>query len=55
VDETKRELNLCSSMMTLFKNKNWMLMTLVFFLLYGNYCAVGAVVNSISTPYGFDI
>jgi hypothetical protein len=42
-------------MWQLFTNKNWMLLTAVFLLIYGNYCAVGAVVATITTPYGYDI
>ena len=38
----------------LIKNKNYIFMMITYSLLYGVYTCLGAVINNLVTPYGFD-
>ena len=40
-------------LMALVHNKNYLLITLLFMMLYGVYTCLGAVINNIVSPYGY--
>ena len=51
---TSVEFSMKNDLKKLIKNKNYLFMLLTYSLLYGVYTCLGAVINNLVTPYGFD-
>lgn len=49
----KSEFSLKDDMRLLLRNKNYILMTISFCMLYGVYTCLGAIINTLVSPYGF--
>ena len=49
----KTEFSLMDDMWLLLRNKNYILMTISFCMLYGVYTCLGAIINTLVSPYGF--
>lgn len=42
-------------MVKLLKNKNFVLLFFTFNFIYGMYCAMGAIISALTSPFGYDI
>ena len=43
----------CASIKMMWANKNFMILSLGFALVYGVYCGIGAVMSNLLNPYGY--
>jgi len=48
------KLDFWKELQIIIKNKNYLLLTVTFTFLYGLYTSLGAVVSSITSPFGYD-
>jgi len=49
------ELNLRNELKTLMKNRSYLLLVLGYATLYGTVTAVGAIISSLTHPYGYTV
>ena len=47
------EFDFMKSLKQLKQNKNFIYISIVFMMLYGTYTGIGAIINSITAPYGY--
>lgn len=54
-EDSNGKLDIILSIKELMKNKNFILLFLCFNCIYGMYCAMGAIISALTSPYNYNI